>query len=152
MGTNFYLKSTPKESEDDDDPTYHVGKRSAAGLYCWDCRQTLEGGGDEVQVHGNGPRLPACPKCGKAHHERPFDAPGYNPVKIELGFQKAGEEPLPTGVDGCSSFTWAMPREEAEGHDLVDEYGREYSWVEFEAKVLRYCPIQLFHAIGRAFS
>ena len=38
MGTNFYLNER------------HVGKRSAAGWYCWDCKQTLCADG-EHNVH-----------------------------------------------------------------------------------------------------
>ena len=42
MGTNYYLKG----HRGDDNPKYHIGKRSAAGLYCWDCHITLCKGGN----------------------------------------------------------------------------------------------------------
>lgn len=39
MGTNYYARGYRRIA--DMDPQYHIGKRSAAGLYCWDCGKTL---------------------------------------------------------------------------------------------------------------
>lgn len=55
MGTNFYLKG----HRGDDDPKYHIGKRSAAGLYCWDCRITLCKGGESAIHRGQLTAQPA---------------------------------------------------------------------------------------------
>ena len=44
MGTNFYkIKRVDNKIEEGE----HIGKRSAAGEYCWDCRRTLSIYGDE---------------------------------------------------------------------------------------------------------
>ena len=53
MGTNYYVKT--------DDGEVHIGKRSAAGWYCWDCRQTLCKG----RVHYGDGYFDRCPICGK---------------------------------------------------------------------------------------
>lgn len=63
MGTNFYwitpepeLITLPTGEEvergrfDHDDPRIHIGKRSAAGMYCWSCRVTLHKHGEKY-VH-----------------------------------------------------------------------------------------------------
>jgi len=155
MGTNYYLYRNPDEAEGK-----HVGKCSAAGLYCWDCHQTLAGGGDVKKVHMEIKPLPACPKCGKKVALTPWLSPKgnllkaneFNPVLVQLGLQKPGETPLPTGIAGASSFTWAMPIEEAKGHTLIDEYEQVYTWEDFERKVLAYCPIQFTDSIGVDFS
>ena len=36
MGTNYYWKDKHENCEYEDDIQVHIGKRSAAGLYCWD--------------------------------------------------------------------------------------------------------------------
>ena len=53
MGTNFYwivtgtaaVPSDVKVPIEEDSPEVHIGKRSAAGPYCWDCGVTLCEGG-----------------------------------------------------------------------------------------------------------
>jgi len=32
MGTNFYINNSQRQ---------HIGKRLAAGLYCWDCHDAI---------------------------------------------------------------------------------------------------------------
>ena len=44
MGTNFYLGKYVYETKYEN----HIGKRSAAGLYCWDCDETLIIGGKDM--------------------------------------------------------------------------------------------------------
>ena len=129
MGTNFYINNgtdhTPRSGQ-------HIGKRSAAGQYCWDCHMTLCKGGpgnvhygtvlererEEVEPDTWCPRchrdivtgwFDACPICGKKPTKDETDKGGA--VGIELGFSQpqAGGK---TGVSSCSSFSWAMlPRE-----------------------------------------
>lgn len=147
MGTNFYLKGYP--ADDDMDPQYHIGKRSSAGLYCWDCGLTLcKEGSDGVHTHSS-EWSEYCIKCGK--FPEPEDL-SQSSAGRELGFNKQ----LPSkkvGVKSCSSFSWAMhPDNLFHGSNLevVDEYGREYSIDEFH-KVLDECPLQSFDSIGRWF-
>ena len=130
MGTNFYIKG----KRDNDDPKYHIGKRSAAGLYCWDCRVTLCKGG-ESRVHYGDAFYDKCPKCGKSHEKETLS---NSAIGRELGFNTTKPEKK-SGVKGCSSFIWARPLGKIK--HIVDEYGTEYSLEEFKA-MLAECPIQ----------
>ncbi len=152
MGTNFYVKGHC----DDDNPKYHIGKRSAAGLYCWDCGITLCVGGEEAIHRGTiisrnpiryreSTWLKSCPKCGKQPEDENME---HSSAGRELGFNKTKPEKK-TGVRSCASFTWARPLGKI--RLIVDEYGREYSIGEFK-KVLEECPIQFFGSIGKGFS
>jgi hypothetical protein len=131
MGTNFYVKG----HRGNDDPKFHIGKRSAAGLYCWDCGVSLCKGG-AARVHYENDFFDKCPKCGKSHEKETLST---SCVGRELGFNTEKPEKK-TGVKGCSSFTWARPI----GHikNIVDEYGTEYTLEEFRA-VLEECPIRI---------
>lgn len=119
----------------------HVGKRSADGIWCWDCRvrpiDTITNTSFEVYYRNLRDMLDKsknpiwkCPKCGATEIGK------YNPVYVELGFDK----PIPikhSGLDGASRFTWQMG-EYGLGKSidevrkrlgrykyLVDEYGRK---------------------------
>lgn len=110
MGMNIYTKSGK-----------HIGKRSAAGLWCWDCRV-------EVGL------LDHCPECGREDENR------YNPVMKELGFDE--EHHKPAGVDGASKFMWQVG-DDGIGENIVEvvrnigrykletEYGEELSTQDF---------------------
>ena len=154
MGTNFYARG----SKD------HIGKRSGAGLYCWDCRCTLHRDG-EANVHRTrrcgSPLDPvdtsdwykACPNCGKAPRKEGWDSA----IGRELGF--ATKKPdKKTGVASCSSFSWAMSQDDLKKvlksrrvYPVEDEYGRKYTRAAFR-KVLAECPIQFHTWVGREFS
>lgn len=143
MGTNFYLADTGE----------HVGKRSAAGPYCWDCGVTLIAQG-ERRIHSeHATILDACPRCGAKEQEK-----GYNAALVELGFAKPNEEPL-KGVHTASSFTWAQKPETiialcmaSEKLELVQsEYGDTYSGPEFLRMLDMSCPIRFYESIGRDF-
>ena len=146
MGTNFYL----------DDPTkrlrrgVHVGKRSAAGLYCWDCRITLcrQGAAD---VHCDSDWYGECPCCGKGQVEEPLEE---SSVGRELGFNKSKPKKK-TGVRSCSSFSWAIhPTEiflKEPGPNIVSEYGEIFDPDKFR-EILLECSIQYYDMIGREFS
>ena len=125
MGTNFYWKRIPKEFErykanvenyiGDCDDTHnvllHIGKRSAAGLYCHDCGTTLNKYGTGY-VHNcdYSEWYKRCPICGR--------------------------EGVPV-----SSFCWTFLGQKwlivtlaMEGNTekiIVDEYGKEYTPQEF---------------------
>lgn len=163
MGTNFYIAGYI----DHDDPRYHIGKRSAAGLYCYDCGVTLCKGGEDAIHESSSSWHDACPKCGKTHEKEPLED---SAVGRELGFNKRPPT-QETGVKGCSSFTWAMdpnklrdPPKEIEcptcGHTtkvnegafIVDEYGGKYTVEQFMDMLDKTCPVRLFNSIGDWFS
>lgn len=164
MGTNFYwsvpeakLPNGEQMPIDRDDPVVHIGKRSAAGRYCWDCDVTLQiGGKDEIHM-GRAGQLDACPNCGRVVDEHdPFS---HGPVAVELGFAEP-EHARPTGVGFCSSFSWAQDpervgticRQRADEPLIEDEYGRVMTCGEFLVMLEANCPVQFTHSIGRYFS
>jgi len=147
MGTNFYtLKGK------------HLGRRSASGLYCWDCGVTLRVGGSGL-VHHSDAKSPfdhetkklewhdKCPICGKVPMEETLSS---GAAGRELGFNK-GPYGKKTGVASCSSFTWAVLKSELRKLKYVkDEYGRKMTKEEF-CQILEECPIQFFDSIGEEF-
>jgi len=151
MGCNFYTLRGK-----------HIGKRSAAGLYCWDCGVPLNREG-ESGVHKSHAdncthkgllsnycclSLKKCPKCGNKPKKEDFS---NSAVGRELGFNK---EPFAkkTGVASCSSFSWAMRPTRAKKLLFVkDEYGRKYSGKTFIEEILAECPIQFYDLIGQEF-
>ena len=149
MGTNFYIKG----QRDEDNPDFHLGKRAAAGYYCWDCNVTLCENGNEAIHMGRSDWLDACPWCFKPKEEEKLEA---GSAGRELGFNK--EPPKrKTGVKSCSSFSWAMTKDafarlkDLEQPSIEDEYSRPYTFDEFLG-VLEECPIQLYHSVGIYFS
>ena len=138
MGTNFYTHKyeSPKRA--------HIGKRSAAGLYCWDCGVTLCRG----RVHYDNERYDVCPKCGKAPVKEADGGMAFR----ELGFNKSTPRKK-EGVASCSSFSWAVQPDEWRGlcRFVYDEYGRRLTKKEF-LQVLEECPLQFFDCIGVDFS
>ena len=156
MGTNYYIKGYDEKDENGnflytiDDPKFHLGKRSAAGLYCFDCNVTLHKGGIE-QVHKGGEWYKKCPSCGKAPQKENLK---NSTAGIELGFNKNQTEKR-TGVRSCSSFTSVLvcrlslsekiigPNFSPSQKLVVDEYGREYTCKEF-IQIVKACPIQFF--------
>lgn len=140
MGTNFYGWWGEEQR--------HIGKRSAAGMYCWDCDETLCTGGKEAVHMGTHRFAGACLKCGAValHEGLQGSAAGR-----ELGFNQSPPA-AKTGVASCSSFAWAVEPAALEGVGKIeDEYGSAYTRPEFQA-VLSECPIQDFEYIGREFS
>jgi len=136
MGTNFYWADGEKE---------HIGKRSGAGPYCWDCRRTLCIGG-EYEVHqmsGRGSFFKECPGCGKS-----------------LSGSVISSKAPPSGVLSSCSFIWAINPEKAVFHlgqharelCVEDEYGKKYSGAEFMIMLESQCPIRFFDRIGKEFS
>ena len=141
MGTNFYFKTGRK----------HIGKRSAAGLYCWDCGITLCKQGPKGIHSGHSEWYDKCPECGKEPVKETLTT---NSAGRELGFNKAPAEKK-RGVATCSSFTWAISRVDLEKKrmdvKIVNEYGDSYYKYGF-MDLLSECPIQFTHMIGQKFS
>lgn len=171
MGTNFYWAMPERQSftlptgdvieagfsDYCDDARIHIGKRSAAGLYCWNCRITLCVGG-ETEIHmGRSDWLEVCPKCGQSKAD--VDGLRQGPAAVELGFAKPEVVP-PTGVRGCASFSWAQDPERVkriceqrlEEELIVDEYGRRLTCNQFLQMLAANCPVQFTDHIGREFS
>ena len=158
MGTNFYWRRGGE----------HIGKRSAAGWYCYDCRVALVEGGEQNAHSSTAQRLDACPVCGKTKEvQENLDASAditkgrYNPVMIELGFARAPTKPTKlTGVQGASSFTWAQEpayvaarcKGSADKWVVQDEYGRDLTGAQFIDMLESVCPIRFTHSIGHDFS
>lgn len=152
MGTNFYLAGWQKLADSDDDPAVHVGKRSAAGLYCWDCGVTLCKAGIQG-VHSSGqPLLTDTERallrrrdldlatrlniqidasergwyaaCPQCGQTRATEAISHSSAGRELGFNTDAPAPK-RGVASCSSFTWAMPRARLDAHKPRRRAGRQ---------------------------
>ena len=140
MGTNFYVQG----HRNSDDPKWHLGKRSAAGYYCWDCKTTLCKKGEEGVHNSESEWYDKCPICGKA----PIDEGWNSSAGRELGFNKT-KPALKTGVASCSSFSWA--RKLGKVQKIEDEYGNKYTRKEFELMLME-CPIQHERSLGQRFS
>lgn len=160
MGTNFYLRGHGH----DDDPAYHIGKRSAAGYWCFDCGTTLCING-ESGVHRGGGYHDKCPRCGQRPSREPLS---QSSAGLELGFNKDATA-VKKGVRSCSSFGWAMHREDLEKkarqakgqcphcdqnrpdpeNVIENEYGDLFTLAEF-LEVVNACPIH-FHHIDERF-
>ena len=140
MGTNFYAM----------DDT-HVGKRSASGLWCYNCGVTLCEGGIG-KVHSSDSKWHSeCPKCGKKYLDGiDLDA---GSAAVELGFADPYKKKERKGVKTCSSFSWAIkPGKIKKFKRIKDEYGKEYTLKKFEKIVLDNCPMQFTDSIGLDFS
>ena len=145
MGTNFYWVSD-KEKE------VHIGKRSAAGPYCWDCGLSLCAAGHD-EVHFNSRFLDECPVCGKKIKKEGLN---NSTAGRELGFN-TNKPTQKTGVQSCSSFSWGISPghfndlKSAPNLHIEDEYGRTFTVKEF-SDILSECPIKYFNLIGVDFS
>ena len=169
MGTNFYWKEEMIKAKmckgyaelvSEHNIQVHIGKRSAAGIYCYDCGTTFEKHGTHYVHSGHGEQVKQCPSCGKKREKESDGGAGMR----ELGFNK---EPfkIKTGVKTCCSFTWTLMKHKWRIEDLrdeedpvlyeggittpinqrkriiVNEYGDEYTASEF-IQLLEECPIE----------
>ena len=146
MGTNFYLTQTEEQGYEN-----HIGKRSAAGFYCWDCGISLCKGGASKVHYSEYDWYKACPRCKKRPKKETF---GSGTAGLELGFWKDKKvTPKRTGVQSCCSFSWAMiPSKLIPGVTIWDEYGDQYTFKEFIDMLQSLCPIQYYTSIGLDFS
>jgi hypothetical protein len=157
MGTNYYFRGSPRYAQ-------HIGKRSAAGWFCWDCNISLCKHGNNGVHKGKfttekGDWYTACPKCGL---KIPKEDITKSSAGRELGFNKSKPKHK-TGVASCASFSWAITESEfkqtcsqlsfIQMPNLIiqDEYGEFFTEKSFQA-VLSECPIQFFNSIGTEFS
>lgn len=165
MGTNYYIKGYDKRQSDgecvydDCDPAVHIGKRSAAGLFCFDCGVTLCKGGKERIHFSQYDWHDACPQCGKTRDEEKLTE---SSAGLELGFNKNATAKK-TGVKSCSSWTWAMNKQDQlnqrlaemgqdpQGKCVVNEYGDEFTLAEF-LELIDACPVHYEGSIGGFFS
>jgi len=140
MGTNFFSKSG-----------IHIGKRSAAGLYCWDCGVSLCKGGSTKIHMGDGTDngwYKTCPICDEKPIKETWE---QSTGGRELGFNESKPK-AKTGVATCCSFLWAIsPKRLSRMQLILDEYGREFSKEGFN-DVLEECPIKFYTSIGKEFS
>jgi hypothetical protein len=136
MGTNFYTMDGE-----------HIGKRSAAGYYCFDCGITLCKQGNGGIHMGKSEWFDSCPFCGK---EPKVEKHFGSAAALELGFNKKASEKK-TGVRSCSSFSWSIKPEKLKRKRKVkDEYDRIYQINVFWNMVRSY-PIHYFHFLGQWF-
>lgn len=139
MGTNFYIFNSERQ---------HIGKRSAAGLYCWDCMTTLCKDG-ETGIHtGKSEWHDKCPSCGKVYIPEPLE---QSSAGVELGFAKT-QSPH-NGVTTVASFTWAMKPSRVMGIPtiVIDGYDHKYTNKQFRQMLLDMCPIEFYDSIGMEF-
>lgn len=161
MTTNFYLKEDFKNLYPIEREELLIGKRAAAGHYCWGCRRilihcwsmnahslvhsSLKSVTDFMGTTHNVERLSECPSCGKEYEKE-----GWNgAVGRELGFN----ETKPTekaGVKSTGSFMFALRFQESfklfnslnnNRKVIIDEYDKEYTLKEFFS-ILSECAIQ----------
>jgi len=139
MGTNFYINTTKRQ---------HIGKRSAAGLYCWNCQRTLCKDGN-AGIHGDSDFYDKCPTCGSEYKPEPLE---QSSAGVELGFAKTTSPH--NGVTTVASFTWSVKPSKLIGKQtafIIDEYGRKYTNQQFRDMIERMCPIEFYHSIGLEF-
>ena len=126
MGPNYYLMSGK-----------HIGKESASGYYCLDCKLTLCIQG-EAGIHYSASKWhESCPKCGK---------------KPDETFIDDKEKPVRTGVVRITSFRWALNKKELEKKKKIkNEYGLVMNLQEFKEMLDYWCPVQYYDMIGQEF-
>jgi len=156
MGTNFYFGK---------DSNIHIGKRSAAGPYCWDCGVSLASkayntyngedlyGVDAIHYTATEDWLSTCPICGKEPTLEDLDS---SSAGRELGFNR-GKPKDKVGVKSCASFSWAISPKKfrelfMESTELIiDEYGNEYTRDSFR-DMLSECPVKYYQMVNKNFS
>jgi hypothetical protein len=169
MGTNFYWVKPAQRCPHcdkkigEDGRGAHIGKRSAAGWYCWDCDVTLCLSGKD-RIHSSFSSRSSsnwsetCPNCGKAKSKEKSVLESRS-ASIELGFEPPRED-RPTGVHTTSSFYWAEDpnevRQKCESHlddeCIVDEYGRKMTCRVFLQMLRSNCAIEFTDSVGQNFS
>ncbi len=170
MGTNFYwLPIDPPmpaeivfaDGERRQPPEgRHIGKRSAAGKFCWDCGISLcvdlYPDGSPACHNSRSEWHKVCPKCGAEPGAGSLDR---GPAAVELGFAKPESE-RPKGCGHTSSFRWATDAVEVRAicerlgdrACVSDEYGRHFTGREFLRMLVSNCGIEFFDSIGTSFS
>jgi len=131
MGTNFYWME--ERSDEESDISQHIGKRSAAGLYCYDCGTTLHRI-STIDIHQSN-------SFNDLHRDWNDECPSCH--------QSAHSKDEQTNVKSACSFTWTLMKhkweiqrsEEYLQPIIRDEYDRTYTASEF-LEMLKGCPIE----------
>jgi hypothetical protein len=125
MGTNFYWREVPKEfkkykanvenyvgdCDDTGNVLIHIGKRSAAGLYCYECGITLNKfGTDHLHDCNFSEWYEVCPICGRKG--TPICSFRWTMLRQKWLIEKLANE-------GCRQYL------------IVDENDEEYTPLEF---------------------
>lgn len=178
MGTNFYWKNPghifglgrwSEFSNENKRDLLHIGKRSAAGFYCFDCGVTLvhndvitrfSPGSRNRLVHtGQAGQSDLCPQCGAYVIEETLES---SAAGLELGFRDSPSIAKELwGVRTCSSFNWAqdpgwvlaklLALKNNSETVVIDEYEREYTAREF-LEDLVICPMWFTNSVGTEFT
>lgn len=141
---------------DDMDPDVHLGKRSGAGRFCWDCMVTLNKGGNAAIHMGRSDWHPACPKCNKTEKDN-------YPTRFDkvVDFEKeVVTDARPKGIAPCCSFSWAQDpdgvliilKERPNEPLVIDEYDVPYTGMEFGMMLHNSCPVHFVDSVGTRFS
>ena len=155
MGTNFYWNVMAPWAEvtlptgvvkrvggfDTDDPDVHIGKRSGAGAYCFDCKVTLCKDGESRIHYSDSGFYDECPKCDAPNTVR-SGRPDGNPVSYACSFSWAQDPNRVRRVCG----------ERLNEVLIHDSYGKELTGEEFLEILKKDCPIEFTDSIGRPFS
>lgn len=95
MGLNIYVY----DKKSVDGRGAHIGKRSAHGVWCWDCKE-------EAKLTNSSF---TCFFCGQQREKN--DKTLFNPAFRELGFDRSNPSSK-KGVDGACSFRWQLGDED----------------------------------------
>jgi len=134
MGTNYYKM----------DGT-HIGKSSAGGHYCWDCKRTLCE--SEDLIHYDSKWSSKCPICGQKPVQESLEE---SSAGKQLGFND--HRTIQAGVRSICTFTWAIDQADLKYiRKVKNEYGRIFTLKEFD-EIVNDCPVHYLHMIGEDFS
>ena len=146
MGTCFFWIKKPISHSMD--IQVHIGKRSAAGRYCWDCGSVFHTHTMEIHSGRDSGDLGSCPGCGKPAKINSF---AKSSAGVELGFVKSKEVPK-KGIGSCCSFTWTLMKHKRRLQELADkgdtkkvvvnEYGDKFTASEFLEEELNLVTIE----------
>lgn len=102
----------------------HIGKRYAAGVWCWTHKKQCIHEDKEGQTFDW-----VCPEG----HRVDSTQVGFNPAFRELGFDKS-DPTFHQGIDGASGFTWAIGAGLGHDRDSVKAtiFGRGRRFVKTE--------------------
>lgn len=156
MSNNFYWACVTEVPEivyyGDGDKQYlnlkgkHIGKKSGAGHFCWNCKITLCKLGEHY-IHsaytGKKDWHDFCPTCG-------LDKKSYS----------LNENNIQSGVGYVYTFTWAEHNDKVKeicnlnlnNQIIIDEYGEKYTGEQFLTMLDLTCPYQKYSSVGTEFS
>ena len=147
MGTNFYLLNGT-----------HLGKRSAAGHYCYKCDVSLVTGqpggmNPAASPHAGGwASRNSCPNCGQSYQN---EGGLYQPELFKPTPEETARELASGDVRGAYSFSYAVAPSMVAVYNprrkVTSEYGDKMTLQEFRNMVER-AKFRFTDSIGREFS